>query len=255
HKSATFDKIWRKAERRVAVDGGSKYLRCPQEHPFPDILNGDFDSVQTERLEYFRRNGTKIMETPDQDYTDFQKAVKIVLHLNKRAVYENNNVDTNGTGSSNGGAVAAGEDRQRQACGAIIAIWSSLGRIDQVLSNINTLYSNELDNGVDAGADGGRHYVPIILLQLHGSGTHVIESHGASKWCSLVPMGAPTRVTTTGFRWNLSQDVMSFGSLISTSNEFDANHSTVRVHTDRPLLYSYDISQSDPLPPVVHPNQ
>ncbi|CAG2171566.1 unnamed protein product [Oppiella nova] len=145
HKSATFDKIWRKAERRVAVDGGSKYLRCPQEHPFPDILNGDFDSVQTERLEYFRRNGTKIMETPDQDYTDFQKAVKIVLHLNKRAVYENNNVDTNGTGSSNGGAVAAaaGEDRQRQACGAIIAIWSSLGRIDQVLSNINTLYSND----------------------------------------------------------------------------------------------------------------
>ncbi|CAG2118459.1 unnamed protein product, partial [Medioppia subpectinata] len=53
HKSLTFDNIWRKAERRVAVDGGSKYLQ--PDHTLPDILCGDFDSVTTDRLNHFRQ--------------------------------------------------------------------------------------------------------------------------------------------------------------------------------------------------------
>ncbi|CAG2119100.1 unnamed protein product [Medioppia subpectinata] len=205
------------------------------------------------------------MATPDQNYTDFQKAVKIILHLNKRSVYENNNVSAVVANNGHNGSPSPqprpnGQQsppppspRDREVCGAIIAIWSSLGRIDQVLTNINTLYINELENGYGAG-EGGQHYVPIILFQVHNSvtfllhkGTHVIESNHEAKWCSLVPVGAPCLVTTTGFRWNLTNDTMSFGSLISTSNEFDPECRSVRIETDRPVLFSYDISKSDPL--------
>lgn len=73
-------------------------------------------------------------------------------------------------------------------------------------------------------------------------GSHAIESSPLSKWCSLVPIGSASCVTTTGFRWNLNRQVLSFGSLISTSNEFDKNEKKCRIETDSPLLFSMDIS-------------
>ncbi|XP_054165355.1 thiamin pyrophosphokinase 1-like [Oppia nitens] len=247
HKSPLFDKIWNNAALRVAVDGGSKYLSTiNSRHRLPDIVSGDFDSISTDRLDYFRTKGVQVIETPDQNYTDFTKAVNLVIESNKSAaaaILTDNN-------SNNEDIRDGQQQRLRPAahCTAIVAVWSSLGRIDQVMSNINTLYSNEADNGYQS-ADSGRHYIPIYLVQCHHSitwllhkGTHVIDSCKKSKWCSLVPVGAPTTVTTQGFRWNLTNDTMSFGSLISTSNEFDENDRTVRVETDRPLLFSMDVS-------------
>ena len=72
-----------------------------------------------------------------------------------------------------------------------------------------------------------------------------METNPSSKWCSLVPMGTACRVTTTGFRWNLNNQILSFGSLISTSNEFDKNERLCRIETDRPLLFSMDTSKSN----------
>lgn len=73
-------------------------------------------------------------------------------------------------------------------------------------------------------------------------GIHSIKSNQSSKWCSLVPVGGKSVVTTSGFRWNLNQDLLAFGSLISTSNEFDKNEEYVKVETDEPLFFSMDFS-------------
>jgi len=57
----------------------------------------------------------------------------------------------------------------------------------------------------------------------------------------LVPVGCSCRLTTTGLHWNLDEQVLAFGSLISTSNEFDKKEKFVKVDTDKAIVFSMDI--------------
>lgn len=69
----------------------------------------------------------------------------------------------------------------------------------------------------------------------------MIPTNKHSKWCSLVPLAGPVKLSTTGFRWNLSEDSLEFGKFISTSNEFDGHSELVTVNIfDRPILFSFD---------------
>lgn len=63
-------------------------------------------------------------------------------------------------------------------------------------------------------------------------------------WCSLVPF-EPTRVTTNGLKWNLSDTVCKFGGMVSTSNTYDADSDFVEITTDKPLLWSMGTTDTD----------
>lgn len=43
--------------------------------PVPDLITGDFDSADQDHVEYFRALGARVVATPDQDHTDFTKAL------------------------------------------------------------------------------------------------------------------------------------------------------------------------------------
>ena len=45
----------------------------------PDLVTGDFDSVADAVLERCRAAGARVVATPDQDNTDFTKAVDVLL--------------------------------------------------------------------------------------------------------------------------------------------------------------------------------
>ncbi len=57
----------------IALDGAAD--RARKDGWTPDLIAGDLDSVSTGTLSYFRKKGVEILPTPDQDYTDLEKAL------------------------------------------------------------------------------------------------------------------------------------------------------------------------------------
>lgn len=90
---------------------------------------------------------------------------------------------------------------------------------------------------------------PVFILSdnsiswLLSTGRHQIHIPESVKkfWCSLVPFEATT-VTTSGLKWNLTNQTMRFGGIVSTSNKYDSEATSVEITTDNPLLWSMGIS-------------
>ncbi|XP_075749658.1 thiamine pyrophosphokinase 1 isoform X2 [Rhipicephalus microplus] len=216
--TAFLKKVWSKASVKMCVDGGADRFRtamaaCTDEL-IPDYVTGDFDSASKETLEYYKSKGSIVIHTPNQDYTDFTKALQI---LGKNTCLKVPPVKLDW----------------------VLAICGSFDRVDHMMSIFNTLYESE------KLLDGA----PVCLLLensltwLLRTGEHRIFTppHLTGSWCGLIPVGAPcTSVTTTGLKWNLDHSEMSFGKLISTSNAFDGSES-VTVETSGPLIWTMEL--------------
>ncbi|XP_022088400.1 thiamin pyrophosphokinase 1-like isoform X2 [Acanthaster planci] len=205
--------VWSRSVLKAAADGGSNRLyECMMgnhQSYIPDLVTGDFDSIRPEVLLYYQRRGAKIIETPDQNYTDFTKCLRIVLDT-----LECNTLKVE----------------------AVVVLGAMGERFDQTLASVNTLYEANINSEL-----------PVYLLAdrslacLLRPGKHVIEVNTGLEgpWCGLIPIGNKCRqVTTTGLKWNLDHQPMQFGGLISTSNTYAEGTETVTVQTDQPLLWT-----------------
>jgi len=61
--------------------------------------------------------------------------------------------------------------------------------------------------------------------------------------CGLIPLDGKALVTTSGLKWNLANQPLRFGDLISTSNSFAEEVKEVFVETDALLLWTMDLPQ------------
>nr|XP_046211478.1 thiamin pyrophosphokinase 1-like [Oncorhynchus gorbuscha] len=66
------------------------------------------------------------------------------------------------------------------------------------------------------------------------------------RWCSLIAIGGLCRTHTTGLKWNLDNQVLQFGRLVSTFNTYEPvsqgnQRKPVIVTTDQPLLWCMGI--------------
>ncbi len=156
-----------------------------------DVVIGDLDSVDPETLERARTRGVRIQVHPrDKAHTD----LALALHA----------------------AVEAGTRR-------IVVIGGAGGRLDHGLANLAALADDELA-GVDVEAVlGGAHVLVVRDRVRTVQGT-------PGRLLSLQAMGGPARgVTTTGLRWDLTDDELSPTSTRGVSNELREPEATLCV--------------------------
>uniref|UniRef100_A0AAG5CQ72 Thiamin pyrophosphokinase thiamin-binding domain-containing protein n=1 Tax=Anopheles atroparvus TaxID=41427 RepID=A0AAG5CQ72_ANOAO len=220
-----FTAVWNTAKVRVAVDGGTNRWvdfvkdNINQEHRLkpPDLVTGDFDSCNREAMEYVEQLKCTIIQTPDQNATDFTKSLKVL--------------------QAHGYDHHAGITR-------VLALCESSGRLDQIMANINTLFLAET---ILPGA-GVFLRSSNSLSWLLRPGDHNIDIPQRlvmdKLWCSLVPIGQPCKCTTEGLKWNLDGTrPLQFGSIVSTSNTYASTR--VRIVTDGSLLWSMGTTPKD----------
>ncbi|KAG9283281.1 thiamine pyrophosphokinase 1 [Astyanax mexicanus] len=217
------DVLWSKAIIRACADGGANHLyrltEGQQECFLPDYISGDFDSIQSDVKAFYSEKKCKLIETADQDLTDFTKCLAIMVEEIKRRQVQ---VDT------------------------IVTLGGLGGRFDQIMASVETLFHaqkmTELPVVVIQGSSlacllrEGRQHRLCVNTGLEGS------------WCSLVPVGSPCVTTTTGLKWNLEETELAFGKLVSTSNTYEDHdpqegRKAVTIKTDRPLLWSMGIKK------------
>ncbi|CAI9719480.1 thiamin pyrophosphokinase 1-like [Octopus vulgaris] len=208
-----FKYLWQKAVLKVFVDGAANevYSHLSKEDFLPDIITGDFDSIRPEVKEHYQQKNVEIVETPDQDETDFTKCLRIVFGKINHVEVER-----------------------------IVVLVGFQGRVDQQFANFNTLFKVR-NFGYDK-------YVPIYVMSNSdltcllktGNNSIEVDSEFRGAHCGLIPLGCVCNsITTTGLKWNLDKAPLEFGHLVSTSNTYAEN--LVEVQTECPILWCMDL--------------
>jgi len=87
------------------------------------------------------------------------------------------------------------------------------------------------------------------MTWLLSKGSHKINCFNESsrnelqvKYCSLIPIGTPCTLTTQGLKWNLNDDILAFGKLVSTSNEIDKSNNTkvISITNSETIVWSME---------------
>ncbi|XP_014290782.1 thiamin pyrophosphokinase 1 [Halyomorpha halys] len=200
--------LWSNACWRVTVDGGTdRWFNFVKDHslnlPPPNYVTGDFDSIKPETMDLCKKqDGITVLNTPDQDFTDFDKGLHVLITTCP----------------------------QKLDC--FLVVCENSGRLDQIFSNLNTLCR--------ASLDGFLITKPSICWVLP-PGKHRIHIPpplcNQSELCGVLPLSKPAKVSSKGLKWNLNNNIIEFGGLISSSNTYDGSP-VVELTTDTTIIWT-----------------
>jgi thiamine pyrophosphokinase len=217
-----FNTLWGVAKYRICADGAANRLRNLNERNIssshqqqqqqqqamrlvPDLIIGDLDSITDETKAYY--SDVRTVQVIDQDRNDLDKALEAAASYRRVVVF---------------GAFG--------------------GRFDQQMACIQSLYcypDREIflydDTSMAVLVPAGE---TSLFLAVGATTAKCAVSEGPS--CGLIPIGQPVRsMTTTGLQWNLNEQGMHFGGLVSTSNR--VTDQEVTIVSSEPFLFTAEL--------------
>lgn len=176
-------------ERIIAVDGGLKAVK--ELGLEPDVIVGDFDSVDPLVLEYYRSREHIVWDVrrPEKDETDTELAFL-------RA--------------------------QAMGCTDLVILGATGGRIDHMLGNIHLLFPC-LQKGIRASLFDGQNR--IFLLD----GSYTFRRRELwGKYISFLPLTERVEgITLRGFKYPLTERDIEIGTSLCLSNELEEEEGTI----------------------------
>jgi thiamine pyrophosphokinase len=177
---------------------------------------------------------TQVIRDPDQYSTDFTKAVRYVREHHF---------------PSSPTSAGIGVETTRQASD-IVAVGGLGGRVDQGLSQLHHLY---LFQAHPRYADGRMYlFSGESLTFLLKAGHHRVRVRSDDpepeevfgKHVGILPVGEPSRITTRGLEWDVTDWETAFGGQLSTSNHVLPDTRVVEVQTTRDVLFTIALRQA-----------
>ena len=172
----------------ICADGAAKYLMYL--NMYPDLLVGDFDSIDEKTLRWAKRNNIEIRQFPrEKDMTDTELAVEFALKRNPKKI-------------------------------TIIGAMGS--RLDHSLSNIMLLYKI-YKKGVDGAVVDELNYVAITrdVLRMRCQ---------IGQTVSIIPIGGNAEgVTLKGLKYSLVDYNIEMGSSLGISNKSVAEEVVISI--------------------------
>jgi len=178
----------------------------------PDLIKGDFDSLRPDVEEFYKSfKNVKIEQDSDQNSTDLMKCVS--------SLFDKETQD--------------GSDQYD-----IVILGGLSGRLDQTIHTLSYLHKlRKYRDRVFAITDGS-----VVWVLDSGEHEIVINHDVLGKTCGLLPLGIDSTVlTTTGLRWNLTEQESSLDGLLSTSNHLLPEEPVVHIKTTRPVLWTAEL--------------
>ncbi|TAQ84817.1 hypothetical protein B7494_g6844 [Chlorociboria aeruginascens] len=249
-----YHRIWRNSLYHVAVDGGanhvydlnisSKVEDNPDEYLSLDTIIGDLDSFRKELRQEYLDKGVEIIMDPEQNSTDFTKAVRYIKTCE---------LSTTGSRmvSQSSGHTSLQTQRSRltNIKGLsrpldIVCLGGLGGRVDQGLSQLHHLYTFQKAPNY---AEGRMFLVSseaiTFVLRAGRHRIKVLENLGSirlGEHIGIIPLKEPSVITTSGLKWDVEDWETEFGGHISTSNM--VREEWITVETTRDVLFTIDLA-------------
>ncbi|KAJ6505953.1 thiamine pyrophosphokinase Thi80 [Mycena vulgaris] len=168
----------------------------------------DLDSIRRDVKDFYISHGVLVVEDPDQDSTDLMKCVSAI------------------------------QNREAEQQSDIILLGGLSGRLDQTIHTLSYLHKlRKTRKRVFAVTDDNVGWVLDT-----GEHTILIDHSVLGLTCGLLPVGIDsTLLTTTGLKWNLSNQRSSFDGLVSTSNHLVPTESSVWIKTSNPIWWTAEL--------------
>ncbi|KAL5000941.1 putative thiamine pyrophosphokinase, partial [Aspergillus recurvatus] len=235
----------------VCADGGANRFfewaksKGVEGDDLPTAIVGDMDSTRPEIRTHYANLGVNIVQDPDQFTTDFTKSLRYIRE------HERDILSSSGFSSD--------------ANLSILILGGLGGRVDQAFSQIHHLY---MMNQSQAEANGDLYLISeesITFILRPGQNTIHLprtnrprstdqhpsppsplsdEEHREyllEENVGIIPVSGPSRITTSGFEWDVQDWKTEIGGQLSTSNHIRAE--TVNVQTNLPVLFTVELAR------------
>lgn len=201
------------ADFTIGIDGGTRTLI--RLGLTPTHVTGDFDSLSEEERDALAERGASIFPTPDQDFTDFDKALRFAFE------------ELGATDATVFGATG--------------------GRLDHLYSVLSVLIKHARTRDVTLVDRVGEVFPLRGSLELRGADL-------VGRTLSLLALGPAEGVTTTGVAWPLTGERLAPGERDGTLNVVTEETVTISCASGDLLVYLHHAAPFDsegfPIPPT-----